>query len=78
MTTALNRSFHHGNQPQSEIEITGIVVFPTSSEGSDMSTEVIRGLHSRPRVNREPSSMGEETQTRASFLYDMGPIQTTQ
>ncbi|KAJ5752749.1 hypothetical protein N7520_009666 [Penicillium odoratum] len=58
MTTPPNISPHQGEQPTSDMEITGFVVFSASSEGPDMSAEVKRGLHSRPRVERDPLVYG--------------------
>ena len=58
MTTALNRSPPHGEQPASEMEITGFVMFSASPDDPDMSAEVKRLLHSRPRVNKGPLVYG--------------------
>ncbi|KAJ5655111.1 hypothetical protein N7490_002114 [Penicillium lividum] len=69
MTTPPNRSPHQGEQPTSDMEITGFVVFSASSEGPDMSAEVKRLLHSRPRVNKGPLVYGRgDTNTCKRFM----------
>ncbi|KAJ5654838.1 hypothetical protein N7490_001841 [Penicillium lividum] len=69
MTTPPNRSPPHGEQPVSEMEITGFVVFSASSDDPDMSAEMKRLLHSRPRVNKGPLVYGRgDTNTCKRFM----------
>ncbi|KAJ5547475.1 hypothetical protein N7513_003723 [Penicillium frequentans] len=58
MATVPNRLPHHGEQPASEIKITGFVVFSASSNDPDMSDEVKRHLHSKARVEKGPLVYG--------------------